>query len=114
MTTVEEVTQRIGALEQALAQANMIIVGMRQSQEQDRENIERLMRGAAGGIEGAGGRGREGRRPPMSSKARIREGTRLFRQAGGFRRLEVQAGGIPGHGACMVSWIFSSGRRSSP
>ena len=68
MTTVEEVTQRIGALEQALAQANMIIVGMRQSQEQDWENIERLIRGAAGGGEGAGGRGREDRRPLMSSR----------------------------------------------
>ena len=38
------------------------------SQERVREHIEQLMRGAATGGEGGGGRGREDRRPPMSSR----------------------------------------------
>ena len=68
MTTVEEVGQRVIALEQALAQANAIIVAMRQAQERDREHIEQLMRGAAAGGDGGEQRGREDRRQPMSSR----------------------------------------------
>ena len=68
MATVEEIGQRFTALEQALAQANAIIVAMRQAQERDREHIEQLMRGAAAGGAGAGGGRRDDRRPPMSSR----------------------------------------------